>query len=194
MFCRQLINEIMQCNLEKSGYQKGFGNDVTQQIILPGTTPEFLLGKEKGDKNEEQVILFRIMHEKRKSYNCLSLHFYQRRNLFNYDDTAQFSTEYIRTCSLTREGICLVQHTQFLGRTNWSKNSAMQPYCFLLGKLPLSPANTLQVRAAQSCLPQGLQLPLRLCSVFSYYLGYSRNSTFYWILEDWHTLIIFLFL
>lgn len=121
MFCRQLINEIMQCNLEKSGYQKGFGNDDTQQIILPGTTPEFLLGKEKGDKNEEHVIPLRIIHEKRKSYNSLSLHFYQGRNLFNYDDTAQISTEYIsdlQHCSLTREGICLVQHTQFLGRTN----------------------------------------------------------------------------
>lgn len=70
-------------------------------------TPEFLLGKEKGDKNEEQVILFRIMYEKRKSYNCLSLHFYQRRNLFNYDDTVQFSTEYIRTCSLTKRGFAL---------------------------------------------------------------------------------------
>lgn len=47
MFCRQLINEIMQDNLEKYGYQKEFESDDTQQIILPGTTPEFLPCKEK---------------------------------------------------------------------------------------------------------------------------------------------------
>lgn len=104
-------------------------------------------------------------------YNCLTLHFYQRRNLFNHDEAAQLLTEYLsdlQLCSHTREGICLVQHTPLLGWTNQSQQSAIkQLHGFLPDKLPLSPANTLEVRAAQSCLPQGFQLLLRLCSVFS---------------------------
>lgn len=163
----------MQDNLEKSsGYRRGFGSDDTWKILFPGTIPEFPLCEEK--RNEERVISLRIMHERRKTFIIAYLYIFIQEATFSVT-ALQHNSAHSRLVSSSIShatvGMRLAQQTQLLGRTNQSKQSAiMQLYCFLLGKLPLSLVNTRKVRASQSHLHQGLQLPVRLCSGFNYYL------------------------
>lgn len=154
----------------------GYLRVVTTDIIFPGTIPAFPLCEIKrrlewgtGNITQNMYVGRKKMYEGRKYFITAYLYFSIWEETFSImamQHSSAHSKSVTSSVSHTREDVPCSTYT-----TSWQnkirKQSAINKlYCFLLSKLTVS----LEVRASQSHLHQGLQFPLRLCSMFNYYL------------------------